>query len=204
MANENQNTFETGATNAAANNLVLSVLNDGQVYNDRLHCGFSMLQGSNHRLTFKDIVTNEANKQRREFGARFKPQEITEATKIIQKETIRDCLELIQNEYNKEKDIIANCRRWFDKVNGNSYFSVNIQIPMRNGKYRQINIPMQYGYGNHWQYEVIDLLEKIGVIHSIPYYENGNKNYGYLSEYPVEFIDYGYMPKRNMFDGMYI
>lgn len=202
MAN-NQVTFETGATNAASNNLVLSVLNDGQVYDDRLHCGLAMLQGSSHRLTFKDIVTNEANNQRQQ-GCKFKPQEITEAVKIIQKETIKDCLELIRDESTIEKDIIANCRRWFDKTNGNSYFSVNIQIPMNNGRYRQINIPMQYGYGNHWQYEVINLLEKVGIIPKIPYYENGNKNYGYMSEYPINWIDFGYMLKRNMFDGMYL
>src|SRR5574343_247350 len=109
--------FETGATNAASNNLVLSVLNDGQVYDDRLHCGFAMLQGSNHRLTFKDIVTNEATKQRQQ-GCKFKPQEITEAVKIIQKETIGDCLEVIRDAHCKGKDIIVNCRRWFDKANG--------------------------------------------------------------------------------------
>lgn len=197
--------FESGATNAASNNLVLSVLNDGTVYDERIHAAKRMLQGKGPIRSFRDITASEANNQRQHFGDKFKPQEITEAAKIIQKESINDALELIRDKYEAEgkPTITAYCRRWFDKVNGNSYFSVNIIIAGN-----AINIPMQYGYGSQWQYEVINLLEKYGFIPKIPYYENGNKNYGCMSDYEREGIIHweyqGYMLKKQMFDGLYL
>ncbi len=200
------NQFETVACPAASNNLVLSVLNDGLVYDERIHSAKRMLQGKHPIRSFREIANAEAQKQRQHFGAKFKPQEITEAAKIIQKESINDALELIQDKYEAEgkPTIAAYCRRWFDKVNGNSYFSVNIIIIAGNA----INIPMQYGYGSQWQYEVINLLEKYGFIPKIPYYENGNKNYGCMSDYEREGIihweDQGYMLKKQMFDGLYL
>lgn len=209
-----QNTiFETGANSHQANNLILSVLNDGQVYRDRLHCGFAMLQGSNHRVSIKDLVTDEANKQRKE-GCTFPAKSISEAVKLITAETINDCLELIRDEYINTRSIDCVCRRWFDKSVGNSYFSVNIQIPCKSENnpnevvYRQVNIPFQYGYSSQWQYEVINLLVKIGILPALPVYENGNKDYGYMSDYErkgvVIWHDNGYMNKRDMFEGLYI
>lgn len=201
-----QTQFETGATNSATNNLVLSVLNDGQVYQDRLHCGFTMLQGANHRIAFKDIVTDEANKQRREFGSKFKPQEITEAVKLVKTDTILHCIEIIRD--NANGCIRASCRRWFDKVNGNSYFSVWLTIPQNDSSNRYIAIPFQYGYGSQWQYEVINLLAKYGFIPPLRKYENGNTDYGYLSDYErngiVHWNDEGYGLKRDMYDGIYL
>jgi len=197
--------FETGATNAASNNLVLSVLKDDKVYDERIHAAKRLLQGQDPIRSFRDIITSEANNQRQHFGDKFKPQEITEAAKIIQKESINNALELIRDKYEAEgkPTIAAYCRRWFDKVNGNSYFSVNLIIAGN-----AINIPFQYGYGSQWQYEVIDLLEKYGFIPKIPYYENGNKNYGRMSDYEREGIihweDQRYGLKRQMFDGLYL
>lgn len=205
-----QTQFETGATNHATNEIVLGVLNDGQIYQNRLHCGFAMLQGAKHRITFKDIVTDEANKQRREFGSKFKPQEITEAVKLIQKDTIEHCIELIKVKTNGV--ISASCRRWFDKANGNSYFSVKITFPniddKGNATFKWIAIPFQYGYGSQWQYEVINFLAKYGFIPPLKKYENGNTDYGYLSDYEkngiVHWNDEGYELKRNMYDGIYL
>lgn len=199
------NQFESGATNAASNNLVLSVMNDSSVYDERIHAAKRLLQGLTPIYSFRDIAVSEANNQRYYFKAKFKPQEITEAAKIIQKKSINDALELIRDKYEEEgkTTIAAYCRRWFDKVNGNSYFSVNLIIAGN-----AINIPMQYGYRGHWQYEVINLLEKYGFIPKIPYYENGNKNYGCMSDYEREGIihweDQGYMLKKQMFDGLYL
>lgn len=214
MNTSNQVTFETGATSYQANNLILSVLNDGKVYQDRLHCGYALLQGSYNRVSIKDIVTNEANKQRKEFKSKFKAAEITEAVKIITKETIEDCLEIIKDQYINSRSIDCVCRRWFDKSAGNSYFSVNIQIPCKSENnlnevvYRQINIPFSYGYGSQWQYEVINLLVNIGILPVLPVYENGNKDYGYMSDYERKGIviwhDDGHGLKRDMFNGLYI
>jgi len=85
----NETTYETGATSLQSNNLVLSVLNDGSIYDDRKHAGFAMIQGSHHSLSFGDIVKAEVNKQRACFGSKFKPQHISEAIKLVQTQTMR-------------------------------------------------------------------------------------------------------------------
>jgi hypothetical protein len=189
--NQNQSaTFETGATTAQANNLVLSVLNDGAVYERRKHSGFACLVGANSY--FGEIVKSEVTKQR-SLGSTFKPQHITEAIKLVKKDTIEHCLEIIRDEFNPENQlIIADCRRWWDKINGNSYFSVSIHI----GKH-SINIPYQYGYGNQWEFETVNLLEKIGVIDKSKYQFNSEIKF-------LIFRDGGYMNKNTMFQGEYI
>lgn len=200
-----QSKFETGATTAASNNLVLSVLNDGSMYETCKHIGFAMLQGSSHRgMTFRDLAQQEAEKQ----GGKFKASDITEAGKLIKQDTIEHCLDLILDEWNNTSHPIkAYCRRWFDKANGNSYFSVQLQFPTLGGN-KRINIPMQYGYGNQWEYAVIDLLEKHRFIPNLPRYENGNKDYGYMSDYErnnlLAWIDEGYGLKRNLYRGIYL
>lgn len=200
--------FETGATNQASNNLVLSVLNDGAIYNDRLTQGYALLQGIiDKRFAFVDIVKNEANKQRYEFGSKFKSQEISEAVKIVQTETLDHCIEQLRDDMDKNRPIIASCRHWRDKVNGNSYFSVNLRFPCGD-MYRQINTPMQYGYGSQWQYEVINFLSKHGFIPKLKQYSNGNFDYGLMSDYErdnvVIWLDEGYGLKRNMYQGSYL
>ena len=45
------------------------------------------------------------------------------------------------------KLITLDAREWFDKVNGNSYFTCDITI---NGELIH-TLPMQYGYGNHYE-----------------------------------------------------
>jgi len=51
----------------------------------------------------------------------------------------------------KNSIISVIATEWFDKVNGNSYFSGKILI---NGE-RVIKLPFQYGYGNQWRHEAI-------------------------------------------------
>lgn len=207
MQNTHNSLFETGATTAGANNLVLSVLNDGAVYEARKHAIRSLLVGANPNPSIADIVKNEAAHQR-STGTRFKPAEITEAAKLVHSDTLLHVFECIAGDYDKTKPIRATARRWFDRVNGNSYFSVCIQIHVTTSNYpTQVNIPMQYGYGNQWQYETLDALVKIGVLPPFETYDNGNKKYGYLSEYETNHVIYwndsGYGLKRDMFDGIY-
>jgi hypothetical protein len=188
--------FETGAKTAAANNLVLSVMNDGGVYKDRLHCGWAMIEGSSHRLTFRDLANNEAVKQRREFGSKFHAADISEAGKIIQAQTIAHCLETIREEWTGAP-IRVYGRQWFDKINGNTYFSAKINVPTIKGNYG-IVVPFQYGYGNHWQHEAVQVLRRIGFFADTD--SRTTPNY----TLPIEFEFQGRMLKKQMFDGMYI
>lgn len=187
---ENKIVFESGVSTLQANNLILSVLNDGAVYQSRLNAAKVLLAGSIPMRAFKDIVTEEANKQRK-LGCTFKPQHITEATKIIEKETIAEVLESYRDNYSGS-DILCTARQWFDKINGNSYFSCKVYIPLKDGKSGILVIPLQYGYGEQYRWETKNVLERIG-IEVKDYFSN------------ILFEDHGYMQKnQNWTNGIYI
>jgi hypothetical protein len=173
-------TYESGATSHGANNLILSVLNDGAIYEALKRSGFAMLQGIYPALGFKELINNEVIKQRAE-GSKFSARDIKEARELIIKDTIKHCLELIKDAYTGDP-IKAVCRRWWDKVNGNSYFSVHVTI----GKYAII-LPFQYGYDNHYQSETEAQLKLLGI-----------------SAANVTYTDQGFKLKRDMFNGLYI
>lgn len=56
------------------------------------------------------------------------------------------------------KNIFIHAKEWFDKVNGNSYFSVRIYL---DGELATI-LPFQYGYGGQFYYESIRALVASG------------------------------------------
>lgn len=191
---QNTLTFETGATTAEANNLVLSVLNAGEIYQTRLHCARAMLQGSTHRdFTFKSLVNDEAVKQRK-TGSKFKPQHITEAAKLVQADTIREVLEGMLHKWTGEKIVIQG-RKWWYKVNGNTHFSTWVQIPQTTGGFASFTIPFQYGYGDQWKHESLSVLKRIGFF--------AGKE-GFCRDFPILWDDRGHMLKRDMFKGLYI
>ena len=43
---------------------------------------------------------------------------------------------------------IAHCKKWRDKINGNTYFSVQVDNLKTN---EVLKIPFQYGYGDHFK-----------------------------------------------------
>ena len=51
--------------------------------------------------------------------------------------------------------LLIIAKEWFDKVNGNSYFSARIFI---DGKV--LYLPFQYGYGNQYEQEALKELKK--------------------------------------------
>lgn len=62
----------------------------------------------------------------------------------------------------KTIDLIA--KQWFDKVNGNSYFSAQITIDFGTDKEKTFFMPFQYGYGSHYEYEAKNLLTEFNLI----------------------------------------
>ena len=56
-----------------------------------------------------------------------------------------------------------NAKEWFDKVNGNSYFSADIVVNYGMNDSQTIKLPFQYGYGDHYQYMAIEQLQKQGL-----------------------------------------
>lgn len=64
----------------------------------------------------------------------------------------------------KIKTIDIQAKEWFDKVNGNSYFSgiVTLNYGMKNEK--TFKMPFQYGYGEHYIHMASELLKKEKII----------------------------------------
>jgi hypothetical protein len=58
------------------------------------------------------------------------------------------------------RSVFVECREWFDKSGGNSYFSARIWI---NGKWR-ITLPFQYGYGDHFKSVAVRALVAKGFV----------------------------------------
>jgi hypothetical protein len=62
-------------------------------------------------------------------------------------------------------------RRWFDKVNGNTYHSA---ITLVNGKPGP-SVGFQYGYGSQWEYNAAMELDRAGIIQLESYGEGRPK-----------------------------
>ncbi len=62
-------------------------------------------------------------------------------------------------------------RRWFDRINGNTYFSA---VGLINGN-EVVSIPYEYGYGNHYEERIFDELVKAGYCPDREIYTNGSK-----------------------------
>jgi hypothetical protein len=72
---------------------------------------------------------------------------------------------------------ITTTKEWLDKVNGNSYFSV--QIESTEDKNFLIKIPFQYGYGDQSFYTAREILKEKKLIPT---------DYTFPSELPIKHI----------------
>jgi len=61
-------------------------------------------------------------------------------------------------------------RRWFDKINGNTYFSA---VALVNGV-QVAEIPFEYGYGSQYESSMFNLLFKLGYCADRENYSNGS------------------------------
>lgn len=62
-------------------------------------------------------------------------------------------------------DITA--KEWFDKINGNSYFSAQIVVNLGYPDEITIYCPFQYGYGSHYEYMSFAAIQEAGLIPKI-------------------------------------
>lgn len=62
------------------------------------------------------------------------------------------------------KTIDLNARTWFDKVNGNSYFSALITLDYGLETEKEIFVPFQYGYGEQYEAQSVRELKKQGFL----------------------------------------
>lgn len=64
----------------------------------------------------------------------------------------------------KIKTIDVNCKEWFDKVNGNSYFAGTVTINYGMNTQKSYVMPFQYGYGSQYEHEAGIVLKNNKVI----------------------------------------
>jgi hypothetical protein len=69
----------------------------------------------------------------------------------------------------KIKTIDVNAKEWFDKVNGNSYFSGTITLNYGMKTQKELAMPFQYGYGDHFLDVACDLLDNANFIKNDSY-----------------------------------
>lgn len=58
------------------------------------------------------------------------------------------------------KTIDVQAKEWFDKANGNSYFSAQVTINFGEPDCIGFSIPFQYGYGEHYKQSTLEALKK--------------------------------------------
>jgi len=58
------------------------------------------------------------------------------------------------------KTLDINAKEWFDKVNGNSYFSADVTVDLGIDTEKNFVIPFQYGYGEHYRDAAFSLIKK--------------------------------------------
>jgi len=58
------------------------------------------------------------------------------------------------------KTLVIIAKEWFDRINGNSYFSARINVDDK----EQIILPFQYGYGDQYLHEAKMKLVELGYI----------------------------------------
>jgi len=190
------------------NTLHLSVINDSASYEKRMHATLAYISGAHDEKRFtsdiRTICKDAARFERAQFGSKYSLKDIAECTSAVKSYMVESMYEYIAGKYDPAKLIIASCRRWFDKVNGNSYFSALIEVPKKDSDYpNAICLRFEYGYGDHWEYEVLRKLESIGVLPNPGNYDNGNSKRTLSDKQGIiRFIDYGFGLKRNMFGGV--
>lgn len=62
---------------------------------------------------------------------------------------------------------------WFDKVNGNSYFSAVVTLNYGLKTEQVIKLPFQYGYGDFYKQAAFEALQENNLIHGVKKYEHG-------------------------------
>jgi len=72
---------------------------------------------------------------------------------VICADAFLDLVKIARSERRKKiVSIHVEGRKWFDKVNGNTYHSSTSHIAYSNGTSKEVYTPMAYGYGNQYQY----------------------------------------------------
>lgn len=79
--------------------------------------------------------------------------------------------------------IIIDGRKWFDKVNGNTYHGVTVTIKHTKGDDVVLNSDRVYGYGEQYIQTAVELIQKAGYCLGLPTRYDNQSEYGKVNEY---------------------
>lgn len=182
-----------------ANELFLVAINNGDTYEARCHAAAKFVQGYYDKEGFRkeigQIVRKEAVEYRKIFKVSFSTEEKQDTIKEVMEYTVNHHFETMLSNQDKNKNVEVTIRRWRDKTDENSYFSLTYIIRFNGGKYGMIYSPMEYGSGSHPEWTAWNFLQEKGFIPDTGKYENGVKK-GSPSDSPISFFDYGYILKK--------
>lgn len=65
---------------------------------------------------------------------------------------------------NPIKTLDISAREWFDRINGNSYFSGQIVVDFGLDTEKRFFMPFQYGYGDYFLWEALTTLKKENIL----------------------------------------
>ncbi len=83
------------------------------------------------------------------------------------------------------KTIDINCKEWFNKANGNSYFAGRLTLNYGLNDAVSYVLPFQYGYGDLYMQASLKLLFNKGIINSTDMWLRELKDYGVIVRYCI-------------------
>lgn len=179
--------------------LHLSVVNDGATYERRRHLAFKHIEGGSswkdYRSAMRELCMVEAAKQRTEFGVKTTSSDLKACADSVSEYMVQHSWECM--DVKPETKIRAVIRRWFDKVNGNSYFSARVTVECTDGRERSFLVPFQYGYGSQPEWQVLRDCINRGLIEPLKKSQSGTE-----IDAPwhlFDFSDQGFMKKSQRF-----
>ena len=178
--------YETDASTHAANDLILTVMHDGDTYQQRRQMAKAHLIGKDQSRAMRDLVKATAQRMRRDLGSTDPAAAITEAARILLADQVRAAIEDAASMRDTAQPVKINIRRWFDKTYGNSYWSAAVTVPLCNDKL-EFSMPMEYGYGGQAVPDVVRELVNLGLLPPTPA--------------DIRVTDEGYGLKRNLYTG---
>jgi len=174
--------------------LALSVINDPASYDARRHAARKMLEGyfdrDAYRRDIRALCALKARDERATFGVKIKPADITAQAREVADYMLAHERETIAAHYPAGARCHAIIRRWWDKTNGVSYFTVTVRVPQDGGGFTLVKVPFQSGYGSHPEWVTARALVELGLF---PAATPDSPRM-----YPIDFEDQGYMAKGRL------
>jgi hypothetical protein len=147
----------------AKHNLDLTIVNDGALYEKRKPIAFEFIATGNRKAFYtamkNEVVNPSVIQARKEFGDKYSLKDIKEITADVMQNDKEMVIDLIRDAYKDNKRIQAYGRKWWDKINGNTYQSARIWIAGF-----EVYIQADCCYGDHWRYNCYDWLTANGFI----------------------------------------